>query len=421
VKILVVSNLYPPHHVGGYELGCRDVVEALKRRGHAVRVLTSVHGIGRARSDGDVHRWLPIDPVARPRSSLAYALSVLAADVRGGRALGRLARQARPDVVYLWNLRCLPLAIAREAQRLGLPVAYFVSDDWLAGWETVDRWEQWTSHWPRHPLKRRLKQIFVHLADRARGRRDALDLRHVQFASRHLAQACRAAGQPVERATVVHWGVDIARFSPRDPAPPTPRLLYAGQLVPHKGVHTAIEACRLLRHTHGVPTVELTIAGGSVRPDYRAHLESLARAAGLAERVRFTGPLDRERMPGLYRAHDVLVFPSVWAEPFSLTLLEAMASGLAVVGTATGGSGEVLRHGVNALVFAPGDAAACAAHVRALVDDPDLHAALAREARRTIEDGFTLERMIDAIERDLRAAVLGDPGGEARDVSPGTT
>ena len=61
MRILIVSNLYPPHHIGGYELGCRDVVEGLKARGHEVKVLTSTYGVGKRKCDGDVHRWLETD------------------------------------------------------------------------------------------------------------------------------------------------------------------------------------------------------------------------------------------------------------------------------------------------------------------------------------------------------------------------
>lgn len=408
MNIVVLSNFYPPHGVGGYELGCRDVVEALRRRGHRVRVLTSTHGVERASSEDDVHRWLSIDLAGTPSASVPFALSLVAAEVRGGLALKRLVTAARPDVVYAWNMRYLPLSIARLAQRLGLPACYFVSDDWLAHWETVDRWEQWTANLPSDPVKRGLKRLLQRAVERAwpAGRGRALDLRHVQFASRYLERACLDAGKVVERATVVHWGVDTRRFVYRDDAlMPGPRLLYAGQVVPSKGVHTAIEACRLLVHTRGMGGLRLTIAGGSVRPHYRGHLQTMVREAGLVDRVRFTGPLARERMPALYREHDILAFPSVWAEPFSITVLEAMSCGLAVVGTVTGGSGEILQHGVNALVFPAEDAATCALHIRALVDRPDLYAQIRREARRTIERAFDLPRMVDAIERDLQGAV----------------
>jgi len=414
MNILVVSNFYPPHAVGGYELGCRDVVEALRRRGHRVRVLTSVHGLDRASSDGTVHRLLSIDLTGYPRSSLSFALSLLVAEVRGGRALRRLVGEARPDVVYLWNLRYLPLSMARHAQRLGLPVCYFVSDDWLSRWETVDRWEQWTAHLPRHPVKRGIKRLLRGAVERARpaGRSHALALKHVQFASRYLQQACLAYGKPVEQANVIHWGVDTRRFSGGDgcsvPAR-GPRLLYAGQVVASKGVHTAIEACRLLVQAHGMAGVRLTVAGGSVHTGYWERLQTMVDEARLREHVRFTGPLPRDEMPAVYREHDILVFPSIWAEPFSIVVLEAMASGLVVVGTVTGGSGEILRHGVTALVFPPEDAAACAHHIGALVDRADLYETIRREGRRTVERDFDLDRMVDAVEHDLQRVVETAP------------
>ena len=61
MKILVVTNFYPPHYVGGYELGCRDVVEGLRQRGHKVDVLTSTWGVDRPLQEGGVHRWLVSD------------------------------------------------------------------------------------------------------------------------------------------------------------------------------------------------------------------------------------------------------------------------------------------------------------------------------------------------------------------------
>ena len=420
MNILVVSNLYPPHHVGGYELGCRDVVSALERRGHRVRVLTSAHGVTRASTEGDVHRWIPIDLAGAPRSAPRFALSVLAAEARGARALARLVARSRPDVVYAWNMRALPLSILRRARRLGLPVCCFVSDDWLATWTTSDRWEHWMSHSPADPARRRVKRLLRWALEAAwpAGRGRPLDIRHVQFASRYLKQACLASGGAVEGAEVVHWGVDTARFHDRDTdrrdgIAAGARLLYAGQLVPAKGVDTAIEAMRHLVHVHGQGGLRLTIAGGSVRPDYRERLHAMVRETDLSGHVRFTGPVPHERMPALYREHDVLIFPSIWAEPFSITVLEAMASGLAVVGTATGGSGEIFRHGANALVFPPADSAGCADHVLTLVRQPELHERLRRAARRTIEASFELHHMVDAVERGLQRALARESAAPA--------
>jgi len=78
-----------------------------------------------------------------------------------------------------------------------------------------------------------------------------------------------------------------------------------------------------------------------------------------------------------------------------------MSCGLAVVGTATGGSSEVLEHEVNALIFPKEDARAFANHVRRLLDHPLLFERIRKNGRRVVEDRFRLETMTDRIERTL--------------------
>jgi len=79
---------------------------------------------------------------------------------------------------------------------------------------------------------------------------------------------------------------------------------------------------------------------------------------------------------------------------------------LAVVGTQTGGSSEILQHEVNVLIFAPGDAGACADQVLRLLDDQPLFEAIQQSGRRTVENSFRLQGMIDRIERSLLSAVV---------------
>ena len=61
MRMLVVSNFYPPHHIGGHELACSEAVQALGERGHQVKVLTSSYGLARPETDGHVYRWLETD------------------------------------------------------------------------------------------------------------------------------------------------------------------------------------------------------------------------------------------------------------------------------------------------------------------------------------------------------------------------
>jgi glycogen(starch) synthase len=414
MRIMMLSNFYPPHVLGGYELGCRDVVNALMSRQHDVTVLTSMYGVDRPTVEGSVYRLLPIDRldvVDEVRSGREFAhLSRL--QIRAQRAFDRVWTQHKPDIVHVWNMARLPLALAYRAQERG-PVAYFVSDPWLAqseepGWYQ----ERWLVSARRaESLRSRAAVAAARLLFRLAGLTwpdGRLRLEHAQFCSHFLRNAAIEAGLPVHDAEVVHWGIDLARFPMRDPSASerSTRLLYVGQVVPHKGVHTAIAALGLL-HEQGYRDVTLTIVGATHDASYAARLHAQIAAFGLAAAVRFLPPQPRERISDIYRQHHVLVFTSCWDEPFAITPLEAMASGLVIVGTRAGGSREIFEHGINALTFLEQDARACATQLARLIDDSSLGQALAVRGRQTIADCFTLDRMVDRIESRLKLAAAG--------------
>jgi len=138
--------------------------------------------------------------------------------------------------------------------------------------------------------------------------------------------------------------------------------------------------------------------------------------------VTFHEPVSRDDMPGLMQEFDVLVFPSVYEEPLARITQEAMASGLVVVGTTTGGTKEILRHGETGLTFAPGDAEGLAEQVARLMTDPDLRFRLAHAGRQTVLKDFTLDRMVTEIEaylRDVRNIAGHSTSNEHRQVGAG--
>lgn len=405
MRILVLTNFYPPYYVGGYELGCRDVVEGLRARGHEVRVLTSTYKVNKPSRKHGVYRWLQTDFESNGDRSSFFRL--LRKEITNRWAFKHACRSFRPDVVYAWNVTHISVSNLLMAQRMGLPVCYFVSDHWLSQWEN-DLWILNTRRNP-HSLHRRIAWRVLHSLLSASGlcHDGSLDLSHAQFVSRFLKQSALEAGKVAARSEVIHWGIDVNRFSangaPRDPS----KLLYVGQITAHKGVRTAIDALKLVRERYGCDKATLTVVGG---PDYDKEIERLVRSMGLEGSVRFTGLIPRERLPEIYKEHGTLLFPSVWDEPFSIALLEAMSSGLAVVSTTTGGSAELLADGVNALTFPKRDADACARHVKRLIDDPQLFDRIRQNGMRAIQTGFRLDRMIDKIEDSLER-VRTDTGG----------
>jgi glycosyltransferase involved in cell wall biosynthesis len=219
------------------------------------------------------------------------------------------------------------------------------------------------------------------------------------FVSEHLRRQLADAGVRPARSGVAHAGIEHAAGAAPGPRPPwRGRVVYAGRLSPLKGVDVAIRAVPLLP---GATT--LTVVGTG-EAGYEAELRALA--AGDA-RVVFAGHRDHADMPAVLADADAVVFPSVWAEPWGLVPLEAMAAGTPVVATGTGGSGEYLRHEENCLLAAPGDERALAAAVGRLAADAGLRARLALGGHATARR-YPAEERHAVVREALEAAARGD-------------
>ncbi|MFO0850051.1 MAG: glycosyltransferase [Gemmataceae bacterium] len=215
---------------------------------------------------------------------------------------------------------------------------------------------------------------------------------------------CRTDGFRGNRIRVIENGIDVDRYGPAaDRAALRQRL----GLDPDRRyiVHVA-------RH-HPVKDQPTLIRGfASAAPDYpdvdlllvgdgplRADLERLADELGVAGRVRFVGI--QKNVAEWLAAADVFALTSV-SEAASLTLLEAMATGLPVVVTAVGGNPEIVRDGVDGLLFPRGDAAGCATAFRELLDDPDHAERLGESGRDRVRERYRLDQTVAAYYRLYR-------------------
>jgi glycogen(starch) synthase len=309
----------------------------------------------------------------------------------------------------MWNLtRAIPWI---AEQLLPGRVVYYVADHWPYMPDThTAYWREDVSNPVRRTLKRAAAVGPLWMVEQDR-RRYALAFERVLCVSEAIRSALIVNTTiPPERLQVVYNGIDIGAFSfqvrDRTPEDQALRLLYAGSLVPHKGVQTAVDAMAVLARHEKLDGLSLTVVG-SGRPDYEAQLRTTVAANGLDEHVTFAGRVPRSEMPAQLAAHDVLIFPSEWPEPLARMTQEAMAAGAVVIGTTTGGTGEILVDGETGLVFPPGDSVALANCVQRLRGQPDLYMRLARQARARVEAQFDFCRMLDQVEAVLDEVLAG--------------
>ncbi len=207
---------------------------------------------------------------------------------------------------------------------------------------------------------------------------------------------------PAERCAVIENGVDFSRYRPGISAglraelglPSAAVLVGAvGNIRRAKGYETLLQAAQVVCASH--PDTHFVIAGdtgGGLFPELQRLLEKLA----LGGRVHFLGL--RSDVPAVLADFDLYVLSS-YTEGFSLALVEAMASGLPVIATRSGGPEQIVEEGRTGLLVPPRDAPALAAEIQHLLADEAIRTGLATAAREAVTQRFGSERMLSNYHR----------------------
>ncbi len=409
MRVLVLNDTYPPHNQGGAGVVAYRLSRELARRGHQVRVLTTVaepRHAGASIEDGvEVHRiaaWFP----DRYAVYLGLWYPPAAAAVR------REAQQFRPDIVHVHNVHSrLSFHSLRTVRATGAPVVQTVHDylffcpsrftcsggrvDYCAVPRTCPKCRR--LYW-KNPLRTRIIRWYV--------RHNVARLLAISHAQRTLLEY-----NGFGSAIVVYNGVDPAEFtiSPVQVAAfrrahdldGRPVVLFGGRISIAKGGDQMIEIMRLVRARLNA----VLLAMGDNKhylPQWRRALE----AAGLAGSTRLLGWVGGETLLAAYASCDVCVTPSIYPDPFNLINIEAMACGKPVVGTCFGGTPEIVVDGETGYIANPLDPEGYAERLVRLLEDPALRTRMGEAGRRRVETCFSLTRQADAVEEVYRA-VLG--------------
>ena len=212
---------------------------------------------------------------------------------------------------------------------------------------------------------------------------------------------------------VVPLGTTPSRFRPGlDPAPARrrhrleggPWLLTVARLDYHKGIDTVIRALPGIRAVF--PTACYAVAGTGSRRD---SLERLVAELGLGDAVRLLGFVSDDELPALYNAADLFVLASrrydLLVEGFGISIVEASASGLPVIGSRSGGIPEAIRDGETGFLVEPEDPAALAATAIRLLGDEGLRRRMGAAGRAAVESYYNWDRVavdLIGIDREFR-------------------
>jgi glycosyltransferase involved in cell wall biosynthesis len=404
--VVMVTTSYPRFHGDSVGTFMEPIAKSVAARGHEVHIVAPWHPlVTRGAAEDGVHfhfyRYAPIASLnvfgyaAAMRADVqlrgaAYAAAPLAL-AAGWRAAGKVARKTRATMMHGHWVIPGGVTAALAAPGLPLVISLHGSDVYVA--ETL-------------PPAR----VAARLAFRRAG--------FVTACSDDLGRRAVALGADPNRLATVPYGVDTARFRPdasrrtaqRESAgigADVPLAFAAGRLVRKKGFEYLIDAMAR------TPGVILAIAGEGTLD---GELRQRARAAGVAERVRFLGNQTQDSVAAWLMASDVAVVPSVRDDSGNVdglpnVVLEALASGTPVVTTTAGGIGSVVEHGATAWVVPERDPAAIAGALAHLTSNAGDAARLGAAARALVDGRFgwpaAAERFEAAYERALAFKSFG--------------
>ena len=449
MKFLVISNLFPPAYIGGYEVGAGWVCEELRARGHQVLLWTSSIAID---GHGDKYQILPQVRLPAydylPAGPCVYGVDVLNgvlaegypesfAAVRGviedfvcaypeqRRNRAEQITRFDPDAILVFNPACLLDPVFAELRAIpplgAIPVAHIVSDDWPLKWRRSHPFIFLRDHWQssKHEGRRTADEVsgllgrLGDLCDQSGlfAFSEAPDCDRFAYTSRFIRKKCAPAFPSGRPETVIHWGlpgirdypsVPAAQFTREDPL----RLVYCGQIRAHKGLIRVLQALQHTRKPHSLTVI------GDTSSEYAAFCEAYVHETGLGARVRFTGRRPpSEVIPLMVQEAEVLLLPSLatdtggFEEPFSIVLIQGMAAGLCVAAGRSGGSVEAIREGETGLFFDPNDPQSIASLIDRLEEDRALARSLACAGRDHALVSYGIETMVDQLLELVAAPV----------------
>lgn len=377
MKIVQITNLYPPFTGGGAEIYVENLVRILSSdKANEVYVITNIHS-----KQFDDSKVINLNV-----RNFDILTSLLLPNPLIYREIKKILKELNPDIVHVHNIhvslstaailaaRDFPLALTVHDFYLFCPTLRFMYEDGKIceldrciycvkkyySSEIKRRWGSWG--FLSILLESQLLCRFLY-SIRKNGLKRILPVVDKFICPNRSQKALlKMAGVPDNKLAVLPYTSD---FEPKEVTTPDGKYLgYAGGLIKEKGVHVLFKALSLLPED-----IRLLIAGDGI---YKEELVRISGHLGIKGRVHFMGKLKREDMRSFYDKIHILVAPSLWPEVLGIVGLEAMASGKAVIGSNIGGIPDWIEDGVNGFLVPPDSPELIAEKVRILFDTDGL-------------------------------------------------
>jgi len=413
MKLLAIITSYPPHHAGGYELRCKEVLDGLKQRGHEILVLASQCPAG---SQCSAHPN-EVGVLRRLHQRYEYTplLSQIIYDCIDMAEIESVVKDYHPDLVYLWHIQNLSNAILPYFSHQNIPIVFDEGGSNLVYLSKVHKRGIYFYQNDRDFVVKKLLKKFVYsFAGLASANRIKINWAwpknmDIYFNCQSSLEYARMQGAQIDNAQVIVSGIDLSKFpytSNGHRSLPV-KIIAPGRIKEQKGLLDAVLLAKELVERK-IPVI-VTIAGKVQSESCYQEILKEIDVCGLDDVVQVQSMLPQEELSRLYRDSDFCFFPSYQRVGLSRIPLEAMASGSIVISYGNEGSNEIINHESSGLIVPEGCIALVADWIEKLANEPCLSKEIAQTARREIEQKHSLDNYIRSIERLLQSRIQTEP------------
>ena len=324
MKILVISNYYPPYYIGGYEVACFDTVQYLKDCGHEVYVLTGNYKNESIEFE-EIYRKLKYINYEKPSYFDKHKVEVYNYELTQ-----ELIKKITPDLVYFWSLRLISLSPALAVQKLQIKKVFEIGDLWMKGYFQNTIFAK---------LKRSIKNYLPFFVG------SFVEFSPSICVSKWIEKEMKNK-YLAKKTYVIPNGVKIYQKQ-KSHLSKKIRYMFCGRIDYSKGLDLALKALSNLKD-RGFFYFELHIYGEG-HEGYINKCKKIIKVLNLDKEVKFCGK--KEDINKFYKNYDVLLMPTRMREPFGLVIIEAMAAGVVVIATNAYGPAEIITHNKDGLLF----------------------------------------------------------------------
>lgn len=429
MKLLVISALYPPCHLGGYELRIKNIMDELKQRGYEIRVLTSkcesknelteinntypVERLlyGKSRNIGFTDRMTLI-PLLSKLGILLVFIRELIHDIKDLELIDSIRKKFQPDLIYLGHILPITRSLMPYLAECKEPIIF--DEGGLGMVLSRQKKSLWYRFIDEYSYKfipfDWLKNILIGIISKKTKGKIKQEWKwpanlHIFFNSNLNLKNAVQQGLQVGNAKIIYSGVDVNNFDYSDSKNfNTPiKIIIPGRITPPKGQLDGIRLLVALRKRNIAS--DLWIVGEKWDQSYVWQIQDEIKRYNLDENVLFFPKISQVELSDLYKKADICFFPSYHRTGFSRTPLEAMASGCVVISYGNEGSNEIIRTNENGFLVEPGNFDEIVKIINQLKSDSDQLKKIKRSARFLIEKDFSLENYVDEIEKVLKNAI----------------